>query len=108
MMRPSQLMPKVVDRRGVPSGAAFVAFCTSLTPWVAHACPMCFSGNNSGAYVYGSLFMMFMPVLSIGSLIYWGYRRVRAQDEAANPPVPVDLPADTNVRPLHVSGSIRS
>ena len=59
-----------------------------LVPQVALACPMCFSGNgqNQSAFLYGSLFLMFMPVAAIGSLVYWGYRRYRAWDEVSPEP----------------------
>jgi hypothetical protein len=68
-----------------------------LVPQVALACPMCFSGNgqNQSAFLYGSLFLMFVPVTAIGSLVYWGYRRYRAWDEV--PPEPPKAP--------HVAGA---
>jgi hypothetical protein len=54
-----------------------------LVPLSAHACPSCFTGNNSNsqAFVWGSLLLMTVPVLSIGSLLYWFYRRERAFEE---------------------------
>jgi phosphate/sulfate permease len=53
-------------------------------PALAHACPMCFStGENDGAFLYGSLFLMAVPVLSLGGLGYWAYRRLKAIDEGA-------------------------
>jgi phosphate/sulfate permease len=49
---------------------------------VAHACPMCFStGENDGAFIYGSIFLMVVPVLSLGGLGYWAYRRLKAIDD---------------------------
>jgi hypothetical protein len=54
---------------------------------------MCFNGNsqNSDAFVYGSLFLMLMPTLALGGLGYWAYRRIKAAESAAEPPVaPVD------------------
>ena len=51
-------------------------------PLVAHACPMCFStGENDGAFIYGSIFLMVVPVLSLGGLGYWAYRRLKAIDD---------------------------
>ena len=69
---------------GLIASLAFV-----VAPEVAHACPMCFSGNNSNqsAFLYGSLFLMIVPVTAIGSLLYWAYRRTKAL-EAAPPPPP--------------------
>jgi membrane protease YdiL (CAAX protease family) len=57
-------------------------------PRLAHACPMCFDGNNSNqdAFLWGSLFLMFVPTIAIGSLLWWAYRRARALEEA--PPAP--------------------
>jgi len=55
---------------------------TSLLPAVVHACPMCFNGkdSNSDAFLYGSLFLMFVPVSALGGLAYWAYRRIKAAD----------------------------
>jgi phosphate/sulfate permease len=54
-------------------------------PSVAHACPMCFStGENDGAFIYGSIFLMVVPVLSLGGLGYWAYRRLKAIDDGVN------------------------
>lgn len=54
-------------------------------PRVAHACPMCFNGadSNSQAFVYGSLFLMIVPVTAIGSLAYWAFRRIQAAENAS-------------------------
>ena len=59
-----------------------------LAPLSAWACPMCIGGDNQNqsAFLYGSLFLMFVPVVAIGSLSYWAYRRLRAQEEADRPP----------------------
>jgi hypothetical protein len=59
-----------------------------LVPQLAFACPMCFGGNNQNqeAFLYGSLFLMIVPVTAIGSLLYWAYRRYRAWDEPSEPP----------------------
>ena len=53
-----------------------------VLPRVAHACPMCFTGNNENAdaFLYGSLLLMAVPVLSLGGLAYWAYRRITAAD----------------------------
>jgi len=49
---------------------------------------MCFGGNNMNqdAFLYGSLFLMFVPVAAIGSLLYWAYRRSRALEQPPAPP----------------------
>jgi hypothetical protein len=66
--------------------AALAASLTWLAPLYAYACPMCFSvDKNTSAYVYGSLFLMIVPVSAIGSLVYLAYRRIRAHEEAENP-----------------------
>jgi hypothetical protein len=59
-----------------------------LVPVRAFACPMCFGGNNQNqeAFLYGSLFLMIVPVVSIGSLLYWAYRRTKALENLAPPP----------------------
>ena len=59
-------------------GFAFVA----VSPVVAYACPMCFDGGNSNqsAFLYGSLFLMIVPVTVLGGLGYWAYRRIRAAE----------------------------
>jgi hypothetical protein len=74
---------------------AAVGFMASLLPLVAHACPMCFSGNNQNqqAFLYGSLLLMFVPVTALGSLAYWAYRRVRAQDATRDEPPAAELPS---------------
>lgn len=55
---------------------------------IAHACPMCFNGNqnNQTAFLYGSLFLMIMPVSAIGSLVYWAWKRYKALELASAPP----------------------
>jgi hypothetical protein len=70
--------------------ASAVALLFAL-PGVVHACPMCFNGNNQNqsAYLWGSLFMMFVPTTFIGTLLYWAYRRTRALEEPPAPPAPV-------------------
>jgi hypothetical protein len=74
--------------------------CVAL-PAVVHACPMCFNGNNQNqsAYLWGSLFMMFVPTAVIGSLLYWAYRRTRALEQ---PPVPPAPAPDAARSALHV------
>jgi cytochrome c-type biogenesis protein CcmH/NrfG len=67
--------------------ALIAAALTWLAPMVVRACPMCFSADsNQSAFLYGSLFLMIVPVTAIGSLLYWAYRRARAQEEADQPP----------------------
>ena len=74
------------------TGRAFVAVCAAVLagglPQLAHACPMCFNGNdsNQGAFLWGSLFLMFVPTVAIGSLLWWAYRRARAFEDAPPPP----------------------
>lgn len=59
-----------------------VAVLVVSAPLVAHACPMCFStGENDGAFIYGSIFLMVVPVLTLGGLGYWAYRRLKAIDD---------------------------
>ena len=71
-------------------------------PGVVHACPMCFNGNdqNGSAFLYGSLFLMLVPTLAIGSLLFWAYRRYRSLEQAPEaPPAPApDAPRSA----LHV------
>jgi hypothetical protein len=49
---------------------------------------MCFGGNNQNqdAFLYGSLFLMLVPTIALGSLGYWVFRRVRAMESASEPP----------------------
>jgi hypothetical protein len=65
-----------------------------LAPSAAFACPMCFTGNNSNqsAFLYGSLFLMAVPVIAIGSLVYWAYRRIRAAELAQQVVPPAATP----------------
>lgn len=65
----------------------------SLLPGVAHACPMCFNGTgqNQQAFVYGSLLLMFVPTTALGSLAYWAFRRVKAQEETRDQPPAADV-----------------
>jgi hypothetical protein len=83
--------------------SAVVAMLIWLLPDVAHACPMCFGGNNQNqnAFLYGSLFLMIVPVVSIGSLLYWAYRRTRALED---PPPPAKAPHVSTGIPLRVVG----
>jgi len=60
--------------------APVVALMVSALPGVAHACPMCFNGDNSNAFVVGSLFLMVVPTTALGGLGYWAYRRIRAHE----------------------------
>jgi hypothetical protein len=56
---------------------------------------MCFNGNNSNqsAFLYGSLFLMIVPVTAIGSLLYWAWRRSKALE--APPPAPPAAPGES-------------
>ena len=59
---------------------------------------MCFNGNgnNQSAFLYGSLFLMIVPVTAIGSLLYWAYKRYKAADTFPVPP-----PVPIGSRPVH-------
>jgi hypothetical protein len=59
------------------------------TPALVHACPMCFAGGeqNADAFVYGSLFLMIVPTVTLGGLGYWAYRRLKAIDDGVSFPV---------------------
>jgi hypothetical protein len=71
-----------------------------LAPALAHACPMCFNGNsqNQMAFLYGSLMLMFVPTITIGSLVYWAWRRAcaHAQEQLPPPPPPSEALAPQN------------
>ena len=73
---------------------------------VARACPMCFSGNgtNQSAFLYGSLFLMFVPVTAIGSLVYWAYKRSKALESL---PVPPPAPSDVSSGDDQTSSALR-
>ncbi|HKP56208.1 MAG TPA: hypothetical protein VJV78_05800 [Polyangiales bacterium] len=75
-------------------------------PGVVHACPMCFNGSdkNSSAFLYGSLMLMIVPTVTIGSLLYWAYRRYRANEQPPEPPPAPTMPITPDApRPaLHV------
>jgi hypothetical protein len=68
-------------RFGQGFGLAACSALTAFVPSIALACPMCFNGDNTNAFVYGSLFLMLVPTITLGSLGYWAYRRIKAQDE---------------------------
>ena len=76
---------RVLERLSVAAPALAIGL---LLAGVAHACPMCFNGNNSNqsAFLYGSLFLMIVPVTAIGSLLYWAYRRSKSLE--VRPPGP--------------------
>lgn len=71
---------------------ASVLFFAVFTMWsgAALACPMCFTGNNSNqdAFLWGSLFLMIVPITAIGGLLYWAYRRIKASETEPAPPPP--------------------
>jgi len=73
---------------------ALVALCL---PSVVRACPMCFTGNNEDAFLYGSLFLMIVPVSAIGGLLYWAYRRIKASEAASA--LPEEPPPAVTGRP---------
>jgi hypothetical protein len=45
---------------------------------------MCFDGGNtnSDAFVWGSLLLMFVPTVALGTLGYLAYKRIKAVDAA--------------------------
>jgi hypothetical protein len=49
---------------------------------------MCFAGGeeNKDAFLYGSIFLMIVPVTSLGGLAYWAYRRLKAIDDGVMAP----------------------
>jgi hypothetical protein len=53
-------------------------------PSLARACPMCFSGGgaNDGAFFWGSVFMIVVPLAVLGTLGYLAIRRIRVVDES--------------------------
>jgi hypothetical protein len=87
-------------------GGAFALMLAWLSPASALACPMCFGGNNQNqeAFLYGSLFLMIVPVVSIGSLLYWAYRRTKALENAQLPPPVPSSPHVARGLPLRVVG----
>ena len=81
----------------------------AVLPRVAHACPMCFNGadSNSQAFVYGSLFLMVVPVTAIGSLVYWAYRRIRdAESAGAELGATDQLDGVTDAKPSELAGAV--
>jgi hypothetical protein len=76
-----------------------------VAPRLAHACPMCFNGNNQNqmAFLYGSLMLMFVPTITIGSLLYWAWRRAHAhaveQEQLPPPPSSEALLPQAEVEP---------
>ena len=49
----------------------------SLTPAVAWACPACMVGDpkTAGTYLTMTLIMSALPMLIVGGLVYWLWRR---------------------------------
>lgn len=70
-------------KRALPLLLAVVAVFVASTPSLVHACPMCFAGGeqNQDAFLFGSIFLMVVPVLSLGGLGFWAYRRLKAIDD---------------------------
>jgi membrane protease YdiL (CAAX protease family) len=95
-------------KRGISCVGSAPVVLAVLVTWpllasVARACPMCFNGNgnNQSAFLYGSLFLMIVPVTAIGSLLYWAYRRTKALEAPpAAPPAASEVsPGDGQTRP---------
>ncbi len=74
-----------LERLSVSAAALAVGLLLSSA---ARACPMCFNGNNTNqsAFLYGSLFLMIVPVIAIGSLLYWAYRRSKSLEAPPDSP----------------------
>lgn len=66
----------------------FLALWTILivnTPWVAYACPVCFSAKDEAnrlAFLGTTVFLTGLPIALIGGFAYWALRRLRAHDGA--------------------------
>jgi hypothetical protein len=78
-----------MNARQTASSVVVAALLVLFAPALVHACPMCFNGNNQNqsAFLYGSLMLMFVPTITIGSLLYWAWCRARA-NAAESPPAP--------------------
>jgi hypothetical protein len=78
----------------LPQLLSAVFLFVASAPAIAHACPMCFAGGeqNQEAFLFGSIFLMVVPVLSLGGLGFWAYRRIKAIDDGIIRP-DTDAPA---------------
>ena len=70
---------------------SLVALLVTLSPGVAAACAVCFSGRTEDsriAFEITTAFLTFLPLLMIGSLAWWLRRRARALALATSPARP--------------------
>ncbi len=74
--------------RTVPLPALLVA--VVLSPEIAHACAVCASGTEESrtAFILTTIFLSLMPLVLIGSLIWWVRRRALDWNRAVDAPTP--------------------
>jgi hypothetical protein len=74
-----------MSTRGLKGGAGLlVALALCLLPRVAHACPVCFAAKNDAsrvAFIVTTGFLTALPLVVLGGLIYWVFRRSRALEQ---------------------------
>ncbi len=66
-------------------GAAIVCFVSIAMPKMAMACSVCTAGRdeeNQTAFLLSTLFMSLLPLVAIGSIIYFLYRRIQKVEAA--------------------------
>jgi hypothetical protein len=53
-----------------------------LAPGLAGACPVCFSGQDANrlAFTITAVFMTFLPLIMVGSAVYWLWRLAQARE----------------------------
>lgn len=55
-----------------------------LSPQLAYACPVCFQAKDDAsrvAFIVTTGFLTALPLVLLGGLLYWAFRRARALDE---------------------------
>jgi len=64
--------------------ALFAAGLVWLTPVVAAACSVCFSGaeESRAAFIGTTVFLSVLPLAMIGGLVWWIWRRLRALESS--------------------------
>lgn len=73
---------------GSPLPALFATALITLVPSAAHACAVCFSGEEEGriAYIAMTAFLTFLPLAMVGFGIYMLRRHIlRKQGEVGEP-----------------------
>ena len=57
---------------------AILTLTLALVPEIASACPVCFSGTEETrfAFLLTTIFLTLLPLLLVGSLVWWLRRRV--------------------------------